>query len=249
VESLVSAYLHTGKPDKAETLLRDILKKFPSNAELLVLLGQTQVAKGKPDEAKNSFKAAIAQQPKYEMGYEALSNSYVAQKNYDEANNIIQAGLKELPDSLGLRLASASLLIMKGNNDAAIAAYDAILKDQPNSLLAVNNLASLLVDNRSDEASLDRAATLAEVLKSSTVPQYQDTVGWIQYKRGNAAEAVKILEAAASKLPNLAAARYHLGMSYLAAGRTALAAEQFKAALNLEPDGTVLKEKIRAAMK
>ena len=105
------------------------------------------------------------------------------------------------------------------------------------------NLASLLVENSSDEASLERAAKLAEVLKSSTVPQYQDTVGWVQYKRGNTADAVKSLEAAASKLPNLAAVRYHLGMSYLAAGRKAEAADQFQAALKLEPDAA-LKEKI-----
>jgi cellulose synthase operon protein C len=38
-------------------------------------------------------------------------------------------------------------------------------------------------------------------------------------------------------------------MSYVAAGQAAQAAEQFKTALNLEPDGTALKEKIRAAMK
>jgi Tfp pilus assembly protein PilF len=57
------------------------------------------------------------------------------------------------------------------------------------------------------------------------------------------------LEAVTEQAPNFAAARYHLAMSYVAAGQTAQAAEQFKTALNLEPDGTALKEKIRAAMK
>ena len=42
VTSLVSAYLKAGKSDKAEALLRDMLKKFPSNAELFVLLGQVR---------------------------------------------------------------------------------------------------------------------------------------------------------------------------------------------------------------
>jgi len=37
-------------------------------------------------------------------------------------------------------------------------------------------------------------------------------------------------------------------MSYLAAGRKAEAADQFQAALKLEPDGA-LKEKIQTAMK
>jgi predicted Zn-dependent protease len=249
VLSLVGAYTRAGTPDKAEALLRDMLKKFPTNPELLVLLGQTQVATGKSDDAKNSFKAAITQQPKNEAGYEALVSYYLVQKNYSEANNVVQAGLKERPDSLNLRLAAAIVLIGAGKNDAAITAYEAILKDQPNSLIAVNNLVSLLLDNRSDKESVERAATLADTLKNSDVPQYQDTYGWAQVSRGNSADAVRILEAVASKLPNLAAVRYHLGRAYLGAGRSGQAAEQFKLALNLEPDGTTLKERIRTAMQ
>ena len=110
-------------------------------------------------------------------------------------------------------------------------------------------MVSLLLDNRSDKASLERAVSLAEALRSSGVPQFQDTYGWAQYKRGNTADAIRILEEAANKLPNLAAVRYHLGKSYAAAGQPAKASEQFKAALSLEPDGTDLKAKIRAAIK
>jgi cellulose synthase operon protein C len=249
VVALVSAYVRAGKPDRAESLLNDMLKKFPANAELLVLLGQTQLAKGKSEEAQKSFKAAIAQQPKNEAGYNALSALYASQKNYDEANSIIQTGLKERPDSLNFRLTLAGLLISKKDNDGAIAAYEAILKDQPNSLVAINNVVSLLLDNRSDKASLDKASALAERLKGSNVAEFEDTLGWAQFKRGNTNEAIATLEEASKKLPNLAALKYHLGMSYMAGGQTFKAAEQFKAALALEPDGTDLKEKIRAALK
>ena len=57
------------------------------------------------------------------------------------------------------------------------------------------------------------------------------------------------MEGAVSKSPNVAALHYHLGMSYGATGQAAKAAEQFKIALNIEPDGTDLKEKIRTEMK
>jgi tetratricopeptide (TPR) repeat protein len=60
---------------------------------------------------------------------------------------------------------------------------------------------------------------------------------------------MSVLEPAAAKLPDLAAVHYHLGMSYKAAGETAKAAEQLNKAMALEPDGTALKESIRAAMK
>jgi cellulose synthase operon protein C len=249
VTSLVSAYVKAGKSEKAEALLRDMLKRFPANADLLVLLGETQMAKGNATDAQASFKAAIAQQPRNEAGYDALSAFYVGQKNFVEANNIIQAGLKERPDSLNFRMLAAGLLISRGDNEAAISAYEAILKEQPKSLVALNNLVSLLLDNRSDKASLERASLLAEGLKNSNVPQFQDTYGWAQFKRGNTADATRILEEAVSKLPNLAAVRYHLGMTYAAAGQASKASEQLKAAQALEPDGTDLKNKIRAAIK
>ncbi|MDU6494771.1 tetratricopeptide repeat protein, partial [Bradyrhizobium sp.] len=130
-----------------------------------------------------------------------------------------------------------------------IAAYEAVLKDDPNALLAVNNLASLLLDERTDRASLDRAVQLAERLKSSDLPQFQDTYAWAQVKRGNTAEAVKLLESVIARVPSFSAARYHLAQGYLAMGRAAQANEQLKLALGAEPDGTPLKDKIRAAIR
>ena len=81
------------------------------------------------------------------------------------------------------------------------------------------------------------------------MPQYEDTYGWAQYKQGDYKSALSTLEAAQTKMPDQAVIRYHLGMSYAAVGQADKAAEQFKAALALEPDGTPLKDMIRAAMK
>jgi cellulose synthase operon protein C len=162
--------------------------------------------------------------------------------------DIIQTGLRELPGNPNFRLALAGLQIQKGNNDAAIAQYEGILKDLPKSPVAINNLVSLLLDNRSDKDSLSQALVLSDELKNTTVPQFQDTFGWAQYKRGDYKAAASVLENVAIKLPTLAAVHYHLGMSYMAAGETEKAKEQLKIALDLEPEGTPLKQSIRAAM-
>jgi predicted Zn-dependent protease len=249
VIALVGAYNRVGKADKAEFLLQDTLKKTPTNAQLLVLLGQLQSNKGKPQDAIKSFQAAITSQPKSEIGYSALTTFYANQKNYDEAAKVIQSGLLQLPRSLSFKLTAASLLISKGDPEAAMAQYEAIVNDQPNSGVALNNLASLLLDYRTDKASIERAYTLADKLRKSGVSEFEDTLGWAQYRRGNYSEAISLLEDVIKKTPNLAIARYHLGMSYVAVGQTAQAAAQFKAALGLEPDGSELKEKVRAAMK
>jgi predicted Zn-dependent protease len=249
VASLASAYVAQGQSDKAEALLQDLNKKYPANAQILVLMGQVKLAQKKDDEAIQEFKAAVAQQPKDPVGYGALSDLYTLQKNYEAAGNVIQAGLKEQPENLNFRLALAGLQIQKGDQDAAIAQYDAILKDQPNSLVAINNYVSLVLDHRSDKESLNRAFNLSDSLKNSNVPQFQDTFGWAQYRRGDYKDSVATLESVVAKLPNLAAAHYHLGMAYAAVGQSDKATEQLKSAFALEPDGTDLKESIRSAMK
>jgi cellulose synthase operon protein C len=248
VMSLISAYVKQGNADKALTLLQDMHKRLPANAEVLVLLGQTQLTQNKEGEALQSFKQAVAQQPKDLNGYNSLSELYIRQKNFDAAENTLQTAIKELPGNPNFRLSLAGLQILRGDQDKAIAQYEAFLKDQPKSLVAINNLVSLLLD-RSDKESLDRALGLADDLKNSNVPQFQDTFGWAHYKRGDFKGAVGTLEGIVSKLPNLAAVHYHLGMAYAASGVPERAAEQFKAALALEPDGTTLKENIRSAMK
>lgn len=247
--ALVSVYFKLGQSDKAVTLLQDMLKKYPDNAELLVLMGQADLEQKKTDEAALSFKAAIAKQPKDPNGYSALSDLYVRQKNYDAAAQIIKAGLREQPGNLNFRFASASLQIRAGDSTGAMAQYESILKDQPTSLVAINNLVSLILDNRSDKESLDRAFALSESLKSATGPQFQDTYGWALFKRGDYKNAVLTLEAAEASAPKLSALHYHLGMSYAAIGESDKAAAQFKTALELEPDGTPLKDSIRSAIK
>jgi cellulose synthase operon protein C len=248
VVGLVSAYVKLGKPDKAESLLQELLKKYPDNAEFLILMGQTKQAQNKLDDAQKVYREAIAKQPKDPRAYSALSDLLVRQKDFDAAAEVIQAGLREQPQNLSLLLVAAGLQIQAGNDASAIAQYEAILKDQPNSLLAINNLASLLLDHRSDKESIDRAVALSEKLKGSAVPQFEDTLGWARYKAGNVQEAATILEAAAARSPDLAAVHYHLGMSYAAMSKPDQAKEQFKQALSLEPEGTPLKQNIRAAI-
>ena len=249
VVALVAGYVKQGKPDRAMALLQEMNQKFPGNAQLLVLTGQALVAQNKDEEAEQSYKAAVAAQPKDPLGYNALYEFYDRKKNLDAAVDIIQAGLRELPGNPNFRLALAGLQIQKGNNDAAIAQYEGILKDLPKSPIAINNLVSLLLDNRSDKDSLNQALALSNELKNTNVPQFQDTFGWAQYKRGDYKAAASVLENAAIKLPTLAAVHYHLGMSYKATGETEKAKEQFKIALDLEPEGTPLKQSIRAAIE
>ena len=246
--ALVDAYVRAKQPDKAVAFLETVLKANPSNAEAYTLLGLIKLAANQPDEALKDFNTAIAKDPKDIDGYRALSNFYLSQHKIDAAQDVARAGLKERPDSGMLQLVLATTEELKGNFDGAIAEYEALLAKDPGSLIAANNLASLLADHRTDKASLERARSLAMVLQKSPVPQFKDTLGWIDYQSGQNFDAIRLLEEAAAALPNSAVVRYHLGMAYIATKQLSKAAEQLNAALNQSPDDA-LKAKIQSALK
>ena len=74
-----------------------------------------------------------------------------------------------------------------------------MLNQQPGSLVAANNLASMLADHRTDKASLDQAQTLRCKSADSPVPQFKDTLGWVDYRQGDYKAAIPLLEAAAAR--------------------------------------------------
>ena len=65
-----------------------------------------------------------------------------------------------------------------------------MMSEQPGSVAAANNLASLLSDYRDDKASLEKAQSLAATLRGSPIPQFKDTLGWINYRRGDYGHAI-----------------------------------------------------------
>jgi cellulose synthase operon protein C len=116
-------------------------------------------------------------------------------------------------------------------------------------LIAANNLASLLCDHRKDTESLERARSLARILRNSPVPQFEDTLGCVSYRLGEYGDAVALLEHAADKLPNSAMVHYHLGMSYVASIRAAEGVKQLKTAQSLGLENDLDEETLQALKK
>jgi tetratricopeptide (TPR) repeat protein len=246
--NLVSALIRTKNYDRATSLLENVLRSNPANAEAHVLMASLLLAKGAPDQALQRLRLAIERQPNGMAGYLGLSNFYIRQNKLDEAEKALRDGLEQAPDNLAGRMALASMLETKGRNDEALVEFEHLLKLQPGSLLLANNVASLLADYRQDKESLDRAFSLASMLRKSPVPAFKDTLGWVYYRRGDHRGALPLLEEAAAALPNEVLVQYHLGMCYAALGQPAKASEQFKKALALSPQETI-RERIELAAK
>ena len=246
--SLVGAFLKANRKNEAITFLKTVLTRSPDDANALVLMGSVQLSSGATEEARKNFLAAVKAQPKDARGYLALATLYISQKSYDEAIRVAQSGIQQRADATSLQLMIANASEQKADYETAISAYQSVLDKEPGNLIAVNNLASLLLDHRTDNASLKKAQTLAAFLRKSDVPQFKDTLGWAYYQQGDYRTAVSLAEEASAALPDQAAVRYHLGMSYIATGQLSKASEQLKKALELA-SSTALAEPIREALK
>ena len=135
-----------------------------------------------------------------------------------------------------LRIMEATRLEAEQQIDAAIAVYEALYDENSGDVVAANNLASLIGTYVEDPEALERAAAIARRLREREVPAFQDTYGWIEYRRGNYSDALASLEPAATGLPDDPLVQFHLGMTYVALDRLQEARDALTRALEIAGD-------------
>jgi tetratricopeptide (TPR) repeat protein len=230
IGALVRVDLQQKQPKRALARLDAVIGKYPDNALARHLRGEVLMVDAQTDAAVGAFDAAIERAPTFWMPYRGKALARLSQKRDAEAIAILQTGV-EKTGAFELAGQLSALQLQAGHPDEAIKVYEDAVKRNPRLLPAANNLAMLLVTHRSDKASLDRAAQLADILGSSGEPTYLDTRGWVKYKRGDYQPATGLLQQAVDKAPAVPDFRFHLGMALIKSGNPAAARENLEAAL------------------
>ncbi len=231
--------LRAGKIDEARSFLDEALQKFPQDRQLRLISANVDAMQGKSAEAEAAFRALIAEDTQDERPVRLLYGLLTGADRKAEARKVLDAGVIAQPQNETLLWITASLLEQEGDFDGAIAIYEQLYSTNSGNIVVSNNLASMITSYRDDPASLDRAATIARRLRSSDVPAFQDTYGWIEYRRGNLDEALPSLEAAAKGLPNDPIVQFHLGMVYADLGRKDEAVTQLNRTITLGQGSTI----------
>ncbi|WP_231119346.1 tetratricopeptide repeat protein [Rhodovulum sp. MB263] len=230
---LIRARLATGDVDAALAQAEKLRQDHPDDDTVAVILAATYGAQGTLDRAAEIYRDLLRKDPNRPGIWLELSNLQMRQGDRAAAAASIGKGLEQTPDDPRLLWARASMLERDGDIDGAIEIYESLYARNSSSLVVANNLASLLATYRDDAESLDRAWTVARRFRDTKVPAMQDTYGWIALRRGEGAEALPYLEAAARGLPDDPLVHYHLGQAYVALSRPADALEQFRKAVEI----------------
>lgn len=230
---IVQTQIRAGKIDAARAYLDTAMAELPENPSLQVLDATVWALMGDMVQAETGYRALIAQYPQSFLPVRLLINVLNSAGNDAAARQVLAEALERTPDNSEALLLRASYQERDGDIEGAIATYEAIYAQDSNSVVIANNLASLISAFRDDEESLRRAATIARRLRGTKVAAFQDTYGWIAFRRGNLDEALEYLQPAAAGLPNDALVQYHLGMTYAALDRIEDARRQLTRALEL----------------
>ncbi|MFC6438902.1 XrtA/PEP-CTERM system TPR-repeat protein PrsT [Bowmanella sp. JS7-9] len=143
----------------------------------------------------------------------------------DESEQFLQNHLKQFPNDQSALLLSAERSIAN-STDEAITKYENIVKANPKNAVALNNLAYLYKEQKQLDKALGLAEKAVELVPNS--PEILDTYGEILLLKGNAKQAVEVLEKSASSPSASETVKLHYLQALVSNGQTDMAKRKIK---------------------
>jgi tetratricopeptide (TPR) repeat protein len=166
---------------------------------------------------------------------------------YPQAYSLLSQQLMRDPTHIQLRYTRALIANERQHFKLAIEDLTQILAIEPNHIDALNTLGFILADQtqRYTEATdyLQHALSL-----EPNNPMILDSVGWLEYKKGNYPMAIKVLNKALSLKPDPEIAA-HLGEVLWNAQQQQAAKKVWRDAFNAEPENLMLYETMQRHLK
>ena len=189
LKEVVALEVRVRGADAAEQRLLALLKEQPDHPQANGLIAKVYTAEQDYVAAEKSLRKQIDLTPD-SATFSELAQLRIMQKDLAGAGSVYEEGLVANPDNVSLMIGLAGVRERLGDYEAAISLYEKVLTLQPGNAVSVNNLAALLSDHRTDQASLDKALKMAEVLGKTNQPAFLDTAGWIYYRTGDYEKAL-----------------------------------------------------------
>jgi tetratricopeptide (TPR) repeat protein len=256
-------YTMLGQYEKAETALRKAIVVDPRDPRAFNNLGQALALQKKYDDAIPQYQKQIEINPKDQWAHANLGRVYILTKQYEKAIAELQLAATISPDNASIPFNLGRAYVKINNPELATKAFQKSVQLQPvpfrwNSVayeMAVDKLDLAQAENYAQSAI---AATVLEMRdtslehlarddagKSSRIASYWDTWGWIQFLKGNFAEAEKYVRCAWLIHP-LSVDGDHLGQIYEKQGRQADALQMYQMALAADSKADETRQRLSA---
>jgi tetratricopeptide (TPR) repeat protein len=219
--------------DQAIAFFAGLHEKQPDNLAVVSVLGDLYVADKDLGKLKGLFHKQLKRTPKAVSLYIYLAQiAALEHKKPEEVKEILVNGLANNRDDPALSVALASWFQNSGDTGHARSIYEQMSEKHQDSEIVSNNLANILLDSAA-ASDISKGQALAQKFKDSDNIDYLDTYAWSQVKAGQTAKAVQLLIAVVGKAPQMADARYHLGVAYHDDAKKSLAIAELKQSINL----------------
>jgi len=214
--------------------LSTYLAKWPNDAGAWFLASKAYVLTGDSAQAERALLRTIQLDPGRVQAFALLGDLHAASGKLDVALQQFQGWAAREPKSIAAHTMVGLTLERLNRIDEAKQVYERLLAMDRHASIAANNLAWLYAEGG---GNIDQATDLAQMAKSQAPdqPAFNDTLGWIYYKKDLVEQAVPLLQQSLEKDPDNALTHYHLGMAYAKAGEDSKAIAELKKALALDP--------------
>lgn len=230
---LLRVYLSQQDTVAARQSIDELLADAPENPNFQFLDAVVQLAEGDIDGAEAKLRNVVGENPGFERAVLSLHRIYKSKGADEDAQLVLQNGIEANENAANLRWLMASQKEQTGDVEGAIAIYEEMYAKNSENLIVANNLASLLSNHRTDEPSIERAATIAKRLASFDNAAFNDTYGWILHLQGKHEEALTYLQKSADQIAQDPTVRFHLAEVLAALGNTEEARASYAQVLSL----------------
>ena len=234
VAGLLSADLGAKDYTSARARIESVLATNPKDVRLLLLAGNTYATMNDHQKAQTAYESVLQLDPANMEAFGKLGLLYHSQRRLGEARKKYEELVRRHERPVMALTFLGMIAELEQNPRDARTSYERAVALDANAAVAANNLAWIYAESGEN---LDVALQLAQTAKARfpNVPEVNDTLGWVYYKRGLTNQAVTFLEEAIKLGPPKADVHYRLGLAYLKKGDQGSARASFERALKVNP--------------
>lgn len=229
LRALSEDYVSLGQKQDALAAVDEALAAHPDDPAFLDLRARILVYMDRREEARATLDRALATDPDFAPALEAVGTLAAHAGDHERALDLFKRATEADKGDAENPYRAAQTAAMLGQVDEAKALLRKVIQRNPGHVGACNDLAWYLAEEGED---LDLAFELVQrAIRVKANADTLDTLGWVQYKRKNAAAAEKALNLALEKRPNSPSTQYRLGIVLAEQGKPERARQMLEAAL------------------